>query len=198
MCATICFFFHHELNDVARLNTGHGVRGRDRSARKLSLIPRRAEDFERGNYGKCDYSLIEIHASSSQSTDDDAIAPDSASACDVTLACRLIEKIRGTAPANPGDRFFVTICNVAASDADKFMRQFASAAAYMRIQPGFVRLRLFESLRDEAVFRFVNIAQWRTMREFTEAFQTVAFKALIGGDFDHSSQLIVAGIAGRA
>jgi heme-degrading monooxygenase HmoA len=197
MRATIRFFAERLLNDVSPLHSEHQVNSRSRDARRLLLIPRGSEDFERDMYRKCGYSSVEIDASPSKSTEGDPAAADACSARDVVLPCRVIERIRGTAAASQRDYFLVTACDVPADDADRFMQQFETAAAYMSVQSGFVRLRLFESLRDDAVFRFVNVAQWRTMQEFNEAFQAPAFKSLIKGGFAQSSQIIVAGIAGR-
>jgi heme-degrading monooxygenase HmoA len=199
MRVTIRFFYsRHLLDGVSQPHSEYQANARGRYARRLMLIPRGIDDFERGMYRKCDYSRVEIDASSSKSAAGDPVTADACSTGDVILPCRLIERIRGTTAASRGDYFLVTACEVAANDATMFTRQFETAAAYMSVQPGFVRLRLFESLRDDDAFRFVNVAQWRTMHEFNRAFQARGFKALIKGGFAQSSQIVVAGITDYA
>lgn len=61
---------------------------------------------------------------------------------------------------------------------EECLRLWDEVAAYMRAQPGFVSTRLHRSLRPEAHFRFVNIAEWESAEHFQRAISTEEFRRL--------------------
>ena len=70
---------------------------------------------------------------------------------------------------------------VPADQADaEFLADWQAAADYMRTQPGFVRTRLHRSLRPDARFRYVNVAEWTSPEAFQAAVTSDGFRALAG------------------
>ena len=76
---------------------------------------------------------------------------------------------------------------VPAGREDECLRLWDEVAAYMRAQPGFVSTRLHASLRADARFRFVNVAEWQSAEHFQRAISTDAFRRLAEAmqDFPH-------------
>jgi heme-degrading monooxygenase HmoA len=184
MQATFFFLARHTSREAPVAGEAQIRAGRGAIARTLALVPRADLGFDRGSYCTGDYQRVDITSGLSMQ------AP--ASALDIVVQCEQIRKMRGQSPAVIESCFLVTACKVESAQNQVFLGQFDRAAAYMRNRPGFVRLRLFQSLDDAAVFRFINVAQWRSMPDFIAAFGAPEFKALVQGGFDYSSQIIVA------
>lgn len=137
--------------------------------------------IDRGKYGKHSFETVELclgHA-----PEPPAVA---------ALDCRLIRRGRGVTTSSPNDLFLITTCQIEHRAIPLFLDQFDAASRYMVSCSGMVRFRLYQSLSPAARFQFINIAQWRSADEFVDAFAKDAFKNLIKGGFDHTSQIIVA------
>jgi len=105
---------------------------------------------------------------------------------------RVIYRGKGRSAASADDRFLITACRVAARDSDAFVEHFCAAAAYMQQRDGHVRFRLFESCDGSAPYRFVNVAQWRDLNAFRQAFEQREFHQLLRAGFDLSSEVMFA------
>jgi heme-degrading monooxygenase HmoA len=64
-----------------------------------------------------------------------------------------------------------------ANDED-FLHGWQRAADYMRQQPGFVGTRLHRALGPDARFRFVNVAEWESPRDFQAAVGSEQFREI--------------------
>ena len=106
--------------------------------------------------------------------------------------CRLREKRKGQTKPQKDDLIFFTACRIKQTDKEQFLNQFTIASRYMTECIGFVCYRLYEALSEESPFNFVNVAQWRSKKEFIDAFQNAEFKNKIRGGFDVQSHIIVA------
>ncbi len=137
--------------------------------------------IDRGNYGGHSLSAVDFDLKRFPRRADAEV-----------LDCRLIRRGRGATPPSPDNLFFITTCRIGDQDAMRFLDQFDTASRYMVSRPGIVRFRLYRSLSPAARFQFVNLAQWRSAKEFMDAFARDEFKALLKGGFDHTSQIIVA------
>jgi heme-degrading monooxygenase HmoA len=62
-----------------------------------------------------------------------------------------------------------------------FLRGWERAAEYMREQPGFVSTRLHRAVAPDARFRFINIAEWASPRDFQDAVGSAEFREIAGG-----------------
>lgn len=167
-------FFDHDTTPGPR-----GWNGRGRPGFRFRCTEGHAID--RGNYGGHTFGAVDF---------DLGRFPERAAA--EAVDCRLIRRGRGTTQASPDDLFLITTCRIGALDALRFLDQFDTASRYMVSRPGIVRFRLYRSLSPAARFQFVNLAQWRSVEAFTDAFAQDEFKSLIKGGFDHTSQIIVA------
>ena len=67
------------------------------------------------------------------------------------------------------------------ADDEKFLASWDRAADYMRTQPGFISSKLHRSLRPDARFRFVNLAEWASPAEFQAAVSSEGFRQLAAG-----------------
>ena len=70
---------------------------------------------------------------------------------------------------------------VAAEQADEFLRSWGEARDYMKRQPGFITTKLHRAVRPDARFGFVNIAEWESPEDFMEAVQSPEFQKLAQG-----------------
>ena len=70
---------------------------------------------------------------------------------------------------------------VAAERSEQFLRSWGKAADYMSRQPGFISTRLHRSLRPDARFGFVNIAEWESPEHFMKAVGSPEFQNLAKG-----------------
>lgn len=64
---------------------------------------------------------------------------------------------------------------------EDFLRGWERAAEYMREQPGFVSTRLHRALTPDARFRFINIAEWDSPRDFQTAVGSEQFREMAAG-----------------
>jgi heme-degrading monooxygenase HmoA len=64
-----------------------------------------------------------------------------------------------------------------ASD-EEFLAAWGTAAEYMREQPGFISSRLHRALAPDARFRFINVAEWASPRDFQAAVTSERFREL--------------------
>lgn len=146
--------------------------------------------FDRGNYGQQAFEHIEMRVPRlglAQHSEAEASRP-----ADLTCDCRLIMKGRGGAPHSRDPLIVVTTCQIALESASAFLQQFETARDYLMDRPGFIRHHLFENCAGDPIYRFINVAEWRSMNDFTDAFASPDFKKLIKGGFDHTSQIILA------
>ena len=61
---------------------------------------------------------------------------------------------------------------------DEFLRRWQQAADHMRTQPGFVNTRLHRAVLPDARFRFVNVAEWRSAKDWQAAMSSSRIRAL--------------------
>lgn len=66
-------------------------------------------------------------------------------------------------------------------DEDRFLEGWGRAADYMRSRPGFVATRLHRAVSPNPRFRFVNVAEWESPRDFQEAVTSPEFRAMAAG-----------------
>lgn len=79
----------------------------------------------------------------------------------------------------------VTLINsfvVPADRDDAFSALWTDASLYFRARPGFVSLRLHRAVSPDADYRYVNVANWKTLREFEAAHATDEFRAIVTAD----------------
>jgi heme-degrading monooxygenase HmoA len=69
---------------------------------------------------------------------------------------------------------------VPAGEDDAFLAAWQAAGDLMMAKPGFLASRLYRSLGDEAVFRWVNVARWESVERFGAAVGDPAFQAAAG------------------
>ena len=62
---------------------------------------------------------------------------------------------------------------------DVFLTVWRETSSYFRRQRGFLWLRLNRALSPDASCRFVNIARWACIEDFSRAHQAEAFRALV-------------------
>ena len=67
---------------------------------------------------------------------------------------------------------------VEAEHVEKFLEAWHAAADYLRKQPGFMSTKLHRSLDANARFRFVNVAIWKSPKEFSTAVGTPEFQEI--------------------
>ena len=70
---------------------------------------------------------------------------------------------------------------VPAGRDDDFLAGWSAAAEYMSARPGFAGTRLHRALAPDASFRFVNVAEWASPRDFEAAVTSAEFRQLTGG-----------------
>lgn len=76
----------------------------------------------------------------------------------------------------------VTLINsfvVPAGREEVFFGLWSEASEYFRAQPGYLSLNLHRALSAQAPYRFVNVANWQTARQFAAAHDTREFRDLI-------------------
>ena len=61
---------------------------------------------------------------------------------------------------------------------EQFLAGWERAAELLRGRPGFVGTRLHRAMSPDARFRFVNVAEWESQRQFTDAVADDAFRRL--------------------
>ncbi len=61
---------------------------------------------------------------------------------------------------------------------EEFLRGWERAAEYMRQQPGFVSSRLHRALAPDARFRFINVAEWASPKDFHAGVGSDEFRVL--------------------
>ena len=66
-------------------------------------------------------------------------------------------------------------------DDEEFLRGWERAADFMRQQPGFLSSRLHRALAPDARFRFVNVAEWASPKEFEAAVTSEEFREIARG-----------------
>lgn len=70
----------------------------------------------------------------------------------------------------------INVFTVPAAESAAFLDRWRANAAVMAACPGFRRATMHEALRDEAEFRFVNVAQWDDAASLRDAQATPAFR----------------------
>ena len=172
----------------------------ERPKRRLVFRCDEAASFDRGNYRGSPVQYVEIgarppppqhrspDAGGASNPRETSISP----AAGIELEGRLIRKARGGALTCADPMVFITTCQIGSKQAHQFLAQFNAAAEYMKRQPGFVRLHLFERTSGDEAYRFINVAEWTSMGAFTAAFKTSEFRGLTTGGFDQTSEIIVA------
>jgi len=76
----------------------------------------------------------------------------------------------------------VTLINaftVPAEESERFLHHWKDAARVMASQPGFVRARMHHALADDAELRFVNVAEWASVRQFDAAQGNPEFRGAV-------------------
>jgi heme-degrading monooxygenase HmoA len=73
----------------------------------------------------------------------------------------------------------VTLINaftVPPEESERFLDRWKDNARIMAGQPGFVRARMYRSLRDDAELRFVNVAEWDSGKALEAATANPVFR----------------------
>lgn len=139
-----------------------------------------------GNYGRHSCNTVALHVQATKTAD----------TAQGTPGYRVIRRGKGQASSSGDDCFLITVCQLDEdADAD-FVAQFDRASRYLSEQAGCVRFRLLESVSDDAPYRFINIAQWRSVPAFEQAFASPEFQRELTGGFDVQSQVILANRVG--
>jgi heme-degrading monooxygenase HmoA len=76
----------------------------------------------------------------------------------------------------------VTLINrfvVPAGRDAEFLRLWTRTSRFFRAQPGFVALRLHRALSPTAPYRFVNVAEWSSAKQFADAHARSEFRELV-------------------
>jgi heme-degrading monooxygenase HmoA len=76
----------------------------------------------------------------------------------------------------------ITLVNcfeVPAGREDAFFSLWKQVNTYMRAKPGYLGHKLHRSLKADATYRFVNVANWASREQF-EAAHDAGFHALVG------------------
>ena len=68
--------------------------------------------------------------------------------------------------------------NVAPEEAERLVEVWASDAAFMKEQPGFIRTQLHRGIAGSSTF--VNVAEWESSGALAAAFQSPEFQQRIG------------------
>jgi heme-degrading monooxygenase HmoA len=61
---------------------------------------------------------------------------------------------------------------------DEFLAGWEQAADFLRGQPGFIGSRLHRSIRPDAHFRYINVAEWETPESFRAAVSSEPFRRM--------------------
>lgn len=76
----------------------------------------------------------------------------------------------------------VTLINaftVPSEESECFLRRWRDNARMMATRPGFIRARMYRSLRADAELRFVNVAEWASEQALGEATANPEFQASV-------------------
>jgi len=57
------------------------------------------------------------------------------------------------------------------------IKMWEKARDYLQQQPGYISTELHQSLSSDAQYRLINVAQWRTVEEYTKATQSMRANA---------------------
>lgn len=195
MLARFHFVTDSQHKDLGRRSRGfqiHADQVGGRAGRYFRLDCDTRSDLARGNYGSHPFTRVgitvwpghKVASSQKPETGEDG----------VLWYGRLL--LRGRGPAGPRnvseERYLITTCQIDEQNTQCFLDQFVTARSYLMCQSGFIRHHLFESQQPRTAIRFINIAIWRSMSDFVNAFLSPDFKKLISGGYDHTSQIIVA------
>jgi heme-degrading monooxygenase HmoA len=72
----------------------------------------------------------------------------------------------------------INVFTVPRDETDRFLALWKEQATIMSAQPGFVRARLHRATRDDAEYRFINVAEWASEELFTKAVSNPEFVSL--------------------
>jgi heme-degrading monooxygenase HmoA len=64
---------------------------------------------------------------------------------------------------------------------DEFIRGWEAARDALSSQPGYIDTALHRAVSPQADFRFVNVARWRSPRDFQAAIESAAFREATAG-----------------
>ena len=70
----------------------------------------------------------------------------------------------------------INVFEVPAADAEQFVAAWEKTRDYLQRYPAHLDTALHQALGSDADFQFVNIANWRTAEEFTEAVSSPGFR----------------------
>ncbi len=62
---------------------------------------------------------------------------------------------------------------------EDFRQLWNETSAYLRLQPGFVSLRLHRAVSPDAPFRWVNVVVWASEADYRRSHQTDGFRRLV-------------------
>lgn len=83
------------------------------------------------------------------------------------------------AAAQPGDPVvLINVFEVPAGEEEQFVAGWKEARDHLSKQDGFISTKLHESLNPEALYRFINVAQWQSPQKFQAAVGSDAFRQI--------------------
>ena len=69
----------------------------------------------------------------------------------------------------------INMFEVPAEDAEQFIVAWEKTRDYLKSQPGYIDTALHQAVAPDADYQFVNVAHWRTAKEFLAATQSPGF-----------------------
>ncbi len=60
-------------------------------------------------------------------------------------------------------------------------RQWEKVQEYLKKHPGYISMRLYKAISSDARFRFISIAEWKSVDHYQAARESEEFKALTRG-----------------
>jgi len=70
---------------------------------------------------------------------------------------------------------------VPGEEADQFIAAWEKTRDYLATQPGYMDTALHQAVTPGAEFQFVNVAHWRTAKDFQAAIQSPGFRETAAG-----------------
>lgn len=182
-------FYDHPPPDAPPAAGFRRASGRGAS---LALPLDDAERFDKRGYGSSRWSYLAVDAGLGDRH------PDRPAGAEPVLAFEADCVLRARGPRETGEPgvALITLVDLARPDEAAFLAQFVRATAVMSRRVGFRAARLFRALSAGEHVTYLNLAFWRSVEDFVEAFASDEFRAVLTGGFESRSTIATARIAG--
>lgn len=182
-------FYDHPPPDAPRAAGFRRTSGRGAS---LALPLDDADRFDKRGYGSARWSYLAVDAGIGERH------PERPAGAEPVLAFEADCVLRARGPRDAGEAgvALITLVDLARSDEEAFLAQFVRATAVMSRRVGFRAARLFRALSGEDRATYLNLAFWRSVEDFVEAFSSAEFRAVLTGGFETRSTIVTAHIPG--